>query len=94
MPNNSPARQIDGRREQQHLVYYGKCEAQGPKIVSLKSVLAAEDGTGRSTSKLPMSTLSKTPTEQRHEGFFIQVLHPNAEPAACVDLPSQEESGM
>ncbi len=71
-------------------VRHGSCEAQGPEAVTLNSVLATEDGTGRSTTRVPASALDSTATETMHEGYFIQVLHPDGEPAACVDLPSGE----
>lgn len=73
-------------------IYHGTCEAQGPKAAVLKSVLASEEGTGSSITAVPMSALGETPTEQRHEGFFVKVLHPDAEGAACVNLPSEEET--
>ncbi len=73
-------------------IYHGTCEMQGPEAVALKSVLASEEGTGSSITAVPMSAFGETPTEQRHEGFFVKVLHPNAEAAACVNLPSEEEN--
>lgn len=72
-------------------IYHGTCEAQGPKAAVLKSVLASEEGTGNSLTAVPMSALGETPTEQRHEGFFVKVLHPDAEGAACVNLPAEVE---
>ena len=76
--------------EYQAYVYYGKCHAQGPKAVALESVLADAGGTGSSSTRVPQARLGQTPTEERHEGFFIQVLQPNGTRAACVDLPSEE----
>lgn len=68
-------------------IYHGTCEMQGPEAVALESVLASEEGTGSSTTMVPLSLFRETPTENRHEGFFIQVLQPDAERAACVELP-------
>ena len=73
-------------------IYHGTCEAEGPKIAALKSVLASEEGSGSSTTAVPRSAFSETPTEQRHEGFFVKVEHPDAVAAACVNLPSEEEN--
>lgn len=73
-------------------IYHGTCEAQGPKALALESVLANEEGSGTSSSAVPMSTFGETPAEQRHEGFFVKVLHPYGEPAACVNLPREEEN--
>jgi hypothetical protein len=70
-------------------IYHGTCEMQGPEAVALKSVLASEEGTGSSTTMVPLSAFRETATEDRHEGFFIQVLQPDAERAACVELPRE-----
>jgi hypothetical protein len=70
-------------------IYHGTCEMQGPEAVALESVLATEEGTGSSTTMVPLSLFRETATEDRHEGFFIQVLQPDAEQAACVDLPPE-----
>lgn len=73
-------------------IYHGMCEAEGQEAVALKSVLASEEGTGSSTTAVPMSALGEMPSEPTHEGLFVKVLHPNAEGAACVNLPSEEET--
>lgn len=73
-------------------IYHGTCEAEGQEAVALKSVLATEEGTGSSTTAVPMSALGETATEPTHEGLFVKVLHPDAEGAACINLPSEEES--
>jgi hypothetical protein len=70
-------------------IYAGRCDVQGPKLAALESVLASAGGTGRSTTRVPMAGLTGAPAEQRHEGLFLQVLHPNDRAAACVDLPSR-----